>query len=398
VDQVITQLIAVQTHVGIDLKRKGDITFNRAKWTMTLAGLIGVLFAVVLGFTISRGITVPLSAITTVARTVSGGKMDVGQLGGIATRRDEIGVLAWAFTLMAGQLKETLEGLHQSREELEKRVLERTSALQRSNKQLENEIEERRQAESQLVLRSQELARTSTHLGTMNKELDAFAYSVSHDLRAPLRHVDGFVELLRKRAGKALDAKCQHYMETISKSVQRMGRLIDDLLYFSRMGRQALSFAPVNMKSLARRSILELGRDTGGREIDWCIGDLPVVLGDASLLRVVFDNLISNSIKFSFKEKKIQIEIRALSGRNSETVFIVRDNGVGFDMKYVDKLFGVFQRLHNADKYEGTGIGLANVYRIINRHGGRVWAQGKPDKGAVFFFSLPDKQKGDSYE
>ncbi|MFH0726928.1 MAG: MASE3 domain-containing protein [Pseudomonadota bacterium] len=255
------------------------------------------------------------------------------------------------------------------------------------------DITERKAAEEALRQLNTELDMRvldrTAELKAANKELDAFAYSVSHDLRAPLRHIDGFLELLQKKVGKTLDEQSRHYMDVISDAAQKMGMLIDDLLSFSRMGRQAMSFQPVALESLVRGIIREHAPDAAGRTIAWRIGELPVVGGDAAMLRLVLANLISNSLKFTRLRQRAQIEIGSLPGPASETVIFVRDNGAGFDMTYVDKLFGVFQRLHRADEFEGTGIGLANVRRIIARHGGRTWAEGQVNQGATFFFSLP---------
>jgi PAS domain S-box-containing protein len=231
-------------------------------------------------------------------------------------------------------------------------------------------------------------------LEAANKELEAFAYSVSHDLRAPLRHIDGFLELLQKQAGKAIDAESRHYMDAISNAAKKMGQLIDDLLSFSRMGRQAITFQPVDLGDLVRHVIREFEPDVAGRNIQWRIGELPWVEADDAMLRIVVANLISNALKFTRPRPQTRIEIGSLPGQDTETTIFVRDNGVGFDTAYVDKLFGVFQRLHRADEFEGTGIGLANVRRIIARHGGRTWAQGRLDEGATFYFALPRSCQG----
>lgn len=251
------------------------------------------------------------------------------------------------------------------------------------------DITERVQAQKEIQRLNEDLARRAAQLEVANKELEAFSYSVSHDLRAPLRHIDGFLELLQKKAGSALDAKCQRYVGMISESAREMGTLIDDLLSFSRMGRGEMRTAQVNLEHLVHTTIRDLGVETSGRDISWKVQPLPEVQGDCSLLRQVFVNLLSNAVKYTRTRARSEIEIGCLPSGNGEDAFFVRDNGVGFDMKYADKLFGVFQRLHEADEFEGTGIGLANVQRIVCRHGGRVWADAIVDEGATFYFSLP---------
>jgi signal transduction histidine kinase len=231
-------------------------------------------------------------------------------------------------------------------------------------------------------------------LEASNRELEAFSYSVSHDLRAPLRHVTGFVELLRESAPKDLDPKSVHYLDVISKAATRMGVLIDDLLAFSRFGRVEMKRGLVSLQSLVEDVVRELAPTSTGREVVWEIGPLPDVTGDEAMLRQLFRNLVGNAVKFSRPRKAARISIGAGEAGPGEVEIHVRDNGVGFDMKYADKLFNVFQRLHSSEEFEGTGVGLAIVHRIVQRHGGRLRAEGVPDGGATFWVSLPIQEEG----
>jgi len=234
----------------------------------------------------------------------------------------------------------------------------------------------------------EDLVRKRTELlEETNKELEAFSYSVSHDLRAPLRHINGYVELLLDRYNDVLPDKGKHYLDTIADSAQQMGTLIDDLLQFSRTGRKEINQAELDMNLLIKEVLDMIHQDLNGRKLDWKIAKLPTVVGDFNLLRLVWQNLLSNAVKFTRLSEAPRIEI-GFSEEPNEYVFYVRDNGAGFDMLYAHKLFGVFQRLHASNEYEGTGIGLANVRRIINKHGGRVWAEAEIDKGATFYFTL----------
>ena len=247
----------------------------------------------------------------------------------------------------------------------------------------------RRRTEDGLRRAQEELATRAAELETANKELESFTYSVSHDLRAPLRHVVGYAELLQKQSSSVLDDKARRYMAMILEASKRMGSLIDDLLSFSRLGRAEARKTAVNLNQLVREVIAELGQDTKDRDISWTIGALPVCYGDRSMLKLVLANLLSNAVKFTRIRPRAKIEIGCADGKDNQVEVFVSDNGAGFEMQYVNKLFGVFQRLHRAEEFEGTGIGLATVERIIQRHGGTVRAEGVLDQGATFYFSLP---------
>ncbi len=227
----------------------------------------------------------------------------------------------------------------------------------------------------------------SERLAEANRELEAFSYSVSHDLRAPLRHVSGFVDILREHLGPGLDDTARRHMDTIERAARQMGTLIDELLAFSRMGREELQRRMVPLSALVREAQDEIGVEPD-RNIEWSVSPLPDVPGDRPMLKQVLLNLLGNALKYTRPRPIARIEVGATVSAD-EVVVHVRDNGVGFDMKYADRLFGVFQRLHRAEEFEGTGIGLANVRRVITRHGGRTWAESEPDRGATFFFSLP---------
>jgi signal transduction histidine kinase len=269
----------------------------------------------------------------------------------VVDRDDEIGRLGGAFNVMVAKV----EASHVS---LERRVAART-----------REIEE------------------------ANRELEAFSYSVSHDLRAPLRHIAGFAALLHTQSHDQLGAQGQRYLETIAEAARQMGRLVDDLLGFSRMARADMVRRDVRLDELVREVVDEVKQDAPTRHVVWRIGHLPVVTGDRAMLRLALSNLLRNAFKYTAKRSVAEIEIGCLPSSTEEHVLYVKDNGAGFDMAYADKLFGVFQRLHSPEDFEGTGIGLANVRRVVQRHGGRTWAEGKVDEGATFYVALPVDQQ-----
>jgi len=253
----------------------------------------------------------------------------------------------------------------------ENKRLKAEEALKRLNEELE-----------------QRVAKRTVDLEEANKELEAFSYSVSHDLRAPLRHVSGFAELLLKKLTDHPDEKARNYANLISDSSSKMGVLIDNLLDFSRLGRSEIRKTKVSLNALVKGVVQEIREELKERKIRWEIDELPDVLGDESLLRLVMVNLALNSVKFTSTLPQAEIMI-GCKDEGDKFTFSIRDNGVGFDMKYADRLFGVFQRLHTQKEFEGTGIGLANVQRIIARHCGRVWAEGAVGQGATFYFTLP---------
>ncbi len=256
------------------------------------------------------------------------------------------------------------------------------------------DITEQRRAEEQIQRLNEDLRKRAADLEEANRELESFAYTVSHDLRAPIRHIDGFVGLLEKKTGDKLDKEEAYYLQMVSQSARKMGELIDDLLSFSRMGRLAINLKKVDLDYMVHDIVRELRPDCRGRRIKWQIGRLPQVFGDYSMLRIVLINLISNAVKFTKNRKEAVIEAGCREDEKEVIVFI-RDNGVGFDQVYAEKIFGVFQRMHQSDEFEGTGVGLAIAHRIIQRHGGNIWAEGKPDAGAIFYFSLSKVVKGE---
>ena len=251
----------------------------------------------------------------------------------------------------------------------------------------------RRRVERDLRQARDDLQKRSVQLEASNKELEAFAYSVSHDLRAPLRHMAGFSELLQKNSAQVFDDKSKRYVGVILESAKKMGALIDDLLAFSRIGRAETNKTTINLGQLVEEALAEVRRDIGDRKIVWKVGKIPIGYGDRAMVRLALVNLISNAVKFTRTRTPAEIEIGQRPATDDQVVIFVRDNGVGFDMKYVGKLFGVFQRLHSTEAFEGTGIGLATVQRIAHRHGGRAWGEGSLNQGATFYLSISKSQQ-----
>ena len=327
---------------------------------MGVALLAAYLLSMVLQGTISQ----PILALAETAKAVSTRQdysVRAPKLG-----EDELGALTDAFNQMLGRIADQKDELQRHAADLERRVEERTHELQERN---------------------ESLRRNAAELLAANTELDAFAYSVSHDLRAPLRSIDGFSQVLLEDYAAQLDEAGRESLHRVRAASQRMGTLIDDLLKLARVTRAEMRTEDVDLSGMARDIASELQRAAPERQVEFAIAAGLKARGDARLLRVALDNLLRNSWKYTAKQPGPRVEFGSVEA-NGGQAFMVRDNGAGFDMKYADKLFGVFQRLHSAAEFEGTGVGLATVRRIINRHGGRIWAEGAVDQGATFYFTL----------
>ncbi|MFN6463968.1 MAG: sensor histidine kinase [Nostoc sp. DedVER02] len=287
--------------------------------------------------------------------------------------------------------KQMENSLQKARDELEIEVNKRTAELRNTNEELQIEINERKKAESEIlrlnVQLEQRVAERTAQLEATNKEMEAFSYSVSHDLRAPLRSIDGFSQALLEDYVDKLDAVGQNYLQRVRAATQRMAQLIDDLLNLSRLTRSEMRYEKVDLSALVEAIATELHKTEPERQVEFAIAPGLVANGDAHLLRIVLENLLGNAWKFTGKHERARIEFGLLQ-QDDTLVYFVRDDGTGFDMAYVEKLFGAFQRLHAMTEFEGTGIGLATVQRIIHRHGGRVWAESAVEQGATFYFTL----------
>jgi len=324
-----------------------------------LAVLVGFGIALLIGGRLSRAI----SQMTEAVEAVGAGDLD-RQVG--ISRSDELGRLAQTFNRMTASLK----------------------AITASKEDLAREVAERQRAEAEVRQLNESLSRRASELAAANKELEAFSYSVSHDLRAPLRHIDGFSKILLEDYSERLDDEGRRYLQFVREGSQKMERLVDALLSLSRITRAELHRQPVNLSEIAQSVVAGLRKDRPDRLVEFDIASGVEVQGDPVLLRVVLENLLDNAFKFTANRPDARVEFGASQGQG-QPVYFVRDNGAGFDMKYADKLFGPFQRLHRDDEFSGTGIGLATVQRIISRHGGRVWAEGEVGQGAAFYFTLP---------
>jgi len=295
----------------------------------------------------------------------------------------------------AVQINEELElkqrELQQANGALETRVADRTADLARANQQLMTELAERKRAEEEVKRLNENLERRvadrTAQLAAANEELEAFSYSVSHDLRAPLRHISGFAGTLMEDYGSQLESEAQRQLKRIQEGTQKMARMINDLLNLSRLDRHEMVLKTTPLDSLVNNVVQDLKSESAGREIEWQIGALPSFDCDPGLMQQVLVNLLSNAVKYTRRRERAVIEIDQMTV-NDQVAIYIRDNGAGFDPKRADRLFGAFQRLHSADEFEGTGVGLATVQRIIRRHGGRVWAEAEAGKGATFYFTL----------
>lgn len=294
------------------------------------------------------------------------------------------------------QINEELESkqreLQQAKETLEAKVTERTIELAEANKHLEIELVERRRAEEQIKKLNEDLEQRvverTAQLKIANDDLEAFSYSVSHDLRAPLRHINGFAHLIEERSSQ-LDPDMKQHLARIREGTQKMSNMIDDLLNLARLDRRSMTRHVTSLRSLVEGVIHELESEAADRKIDWRVGSLPSVHCDPGLIQQVFVNLLSNAVKYTRQRERAVIEVGQSTVAEQVVVF-VRDNGAGFDLQYASRLFGTFQRFHTEEEFEGTGVGLATVQRIIRKHGGRIWAEAETNKGATFYFTLDE--------
>jgi signal transduction histidine kinase len=364
----VTQVIELDRHplgtlyVLADLAQIDQLLASFAR-IMAVAMAVALLGAILLSAGLHQTIVTRVRTLMETAQSVAHEEAYAVRVPGEGD--DEFGKLTRVFNEMLAQIEKRTQQLNT-----------KTSELRQFNQDLEARVADRTAA-----------------LESANKELEAFSYSVAHDLRAPLRHIDGFADLLTRSAGNNLDEKCRRYVNTIATSAKEMGKLIDALLVFSRLGKAELKKSPVSLSDVVNEARQVTMDGAPDRPIEWQVDPLPEVEADPMMLRQVVLNLLSNAVKYTRKVEHPQVKV-SCTGENDHWVVTVQDNGAGFDMRYADKLFGVFRRLHTSQEFEGTGVGLANVRRIIMRHGGRIWAEAAVNEGARFFFTLPRRVGG----
>ncbi len=344
--------------VGIPSSLAYSETKHMLLFNLVILGAVALVAVMASWIYADRYILRPINSLVASTRRVASG--DLSARSGVAHASVELVQLVRAFDEMATSLQRQRSEMEHAQKEI---------AL--LNETLEGRVSER-----------------TAQLAELNRQLEAFSYSVSHDLRAPLRHISAFLALLQSESGSTFTEDAHHYLKHISDAITRMNAMVEDLLSFARMSREELCREMVAMADLVQEVRREMSSDTDGRNIRWDIQPLPQAFVDRNMFKQVWTNLLSNAVKYTRPRPEAEISI-GCRDHQAETEYYVRDNGAGFDMKYADKLFGVFQRLHSDEEFEGTGIGLANVQRIVSRHGGKTWAQGEVDQGAIFWFSLP---------
>ncbi len=338
------------------LKSDLQVMYQRFRlYAIIVASVIGISFglAYLLSRILQKSISMPILGLAKTAKAISSEKNY--SVRAIKMGQDEVGLLTDAFNQMLERIEEQNHSLHEFNQNLEQKIIDRTIQLE-----------------------------------TVNRELEAFSYSISHDLRAPLRGIIGFASILEEEYESRLDTEAKRIISVIKRNTSKMGQLIDDLLAFSRMGRQDIVKTTIDTNAILKEIIRDLDTKNDNHAIAWKIASLPSTYGDINTIRQVWINLVSNAIKYSRNSARPCIEIGSMADGGQAT-FFVKDNGVGFDAKYKDKLFKVFQRLHSVNEFEGTGVGLAIVEKIVSKHGGKVWAEAEKGKGACFYFSLPIK-------